>query len=119
MRPHATLALAGCLLSALGCHSHRIDAVVTNQTGSPIQLVEVDYPSASFGTQNLAPGAQYRYSFKLLGSGPLKVLYTDSKRRDHTSVGPSLNEGDEGKLMIDLTPADPVWRFAPAPTLSH
>ena len=45
------------LLSAFffsACHSYHIDATIENRTGAPIQLLEVDYPSASFGVDSLA-----------------------------------------------------------------
>ena len=32
-----------------GCHSHYVAIDVTNSSGQPISLLEVDYPSASFG----------------------------------------------------------------------
>ena len=44
------MAIAAVLaLSLTGCHSSHIDATVENRTGAPIELLEVDYPSASFG----------------------------------------------------------------------
>ena len=53
--------LAGILVSALawasGCHSYHVDVTVENRTGGAIQLLEVDYPSASFGADSLAAGA--------------------------------------------------------------
>ncbi|RXH56578.1 hypothetical protein [Granulicella sibirica] len=107
--PH--LALAALLLPLAGCHSAYIEADVMNHTTQPIQLLEVDYPSASFGTQNLAPGAIYHYRFKVLGSGPTKLLYTDASHKDHTSSGPAFKEGDEGRLTIDLTESGPTWKF--------
>ncbi len=100
---------ATLLLLATGCHSAFIEATLSNRTPTPITLVELDYPSASFGTQTLAPGADFHYRFKVLGSGPLKFLYTDQGRHDHTLPGPTLQEGDEGALTITLTPAGVDW----------
>ncbi len=111
MRSVPILALAATLLLTSGCHSRYIEATVINHTSAPIQLLEVDYPSASFGTQNLAPDATFHYRFKVLGSGPTKLLYTDATHQDHTSAGPDLKEGDEGRLTIDLTPTQPTWQF--------
>lgn len=98
------------LLASVGCHSAMIDATVQNRSGAPVTLLEVDYPSASFGTQNLAPAADFHYRFKVLGSGPLKLTYTDSARHDHASSGPSLDEGAEGLLTITIDPADVRWQ---------
>jgi hypothetical protein len=98
------------LLVATGCHSPYVAATVSNRTGQPIELLEVDYPSASFGTQALAPGAEFHYRFKVLGSGGTKLLYTDSAHKDYKSDGPSLNEGAEGSLVIVITDAGVLWQ---------
>jgi len=96
-----------------GCHSAFIDAVVENRTGEPVSVVEVDYPSASFGTESLPAGQDYHYRFKVQGEGSLKVLWTDSKRADHTANGPALHEGAKGGLDIVLKPADHVdWNLS-------
>jgi hypothetical protein len=92
-----------------GCHSAFIDATVSNRTAKPVTLVEVDYPSASFGTQTLAPGQDFHYRFKVLGSGPVKLLYTDTANTEQHSTGPDLSESDEGKLTIVITPTGPTW----------
>ena len=68
MRSIRTLALLTCLIAFAGCHSPYVAATVSNRTSQPIDLLEVDYPSASFGTQSLAPGADFHYRFKVLGS---------------------------------------------------
>jgi hypothetical protein len=111
------LALLTCLIAATGCHSPYIAATVSNRTTHPIELIEVDYPSASFGTQNLAPGADFHYRFKVLGSGNLKLLYTDSAHQDHKSDGPFLKEGAEGPLAIVIADSGVAWQ--PAPTGSR
>ena len=114
MRVRLLMALAACLLTT-GCRSAYIETTVTNHTAHPIELLEVDYPSASFGTQNLAPGASFHYRFKILGSGPTKLLYTDSTHKDHSSPGPNLSEGDEGRLSIDLSSDRVDWHFSALP----
>ena len=104
----AILGLAG-VLSLGGCKSPYVSATVTNETGGPVTLVEVDYPSASFGRESLAAGAVYPYRFKVLGSGATKVSWTDTQRKDHTSAGPDLHEGQQGQLAITLTPTSAQW----------
>lgn len=101
--------LAAALFPVFGCHSHYIDASIRNGTSEPISLVEVDYPSASFGTQTLEAGKEYTYRFKVLGSGDLKLLYTDAAHGEHTVPGPGLKEGDEGPLVITLAPGGVSW----------
>lgn len=91
-------------LAVSGCHSHHIDSRIENQTGGAIHLVEVDYPSASFGIDNMTPGQVYSYRFKVLGSGDLKVQYTDSTGKQIQRKGTALKDGDEGKYVIVLLP---------------
>lgn len=99
-----------CLLLLAGCHSSTITATLHNGTGGGLQLLEVDYPSASFGTQNLAPGADFQYRFKVLGAGPLKLTYTDQSGKEHTASGPELHEGEEGQLQIEVSAGGVVWK---------
>jgi hypothetical protein len=102
--------LAVLTLAALtGCHSHYVAIDVRNASGQPISLLEVDYPSASFGVDTLAAGATYHYRFKILGDGPTKLLWTDAAQHEHTVPGPSLNEGQEGTLTATITPTTATW----------
>lgn len=105
------LAAAGTLslLALCGCASKYVQATVRNQTGGAVTLVEVDYPSASFGTETLADGGLYNYRFKILGSGPTKVLWTDAERKQHEVAGPSLQEGQQGTLLVTLTQSGASW----------
>ena len=113
VRRHVVLA---ALMATTGCHSRYVATTVSNRTSQPLALIEVDYPSASFGTQNLAPGADFHYRFKVLGSGSMKLLYTDSTHQDHKSDGPFLKEGAEGPLAIVITDTGVNWQ--PAPTVA-
>jgi len=107
--------IARCTLAAIafaaltGCHSHYISMQVHNASGHPITLLEVDYPSASFGADTLADGADYNYRFKILGDGPTKLLWTDAAQQNHTVSGPNLHEGQEGTLNATITPATATW----------
>jgi hypothetical protein len=92
------------LAATAGCHSYHVDATVENRTGGPVQLLEVDYPSASFGTGKLAAGEVFHYRIQLRGSGPLKVQYTAGDGRVAQIDGPSLAERQEGQLQIVLLP---------------
>jgi hypothetical protein len=111
---HAAIfgSIAATLLAVSGCHSAYIDATVINASGSPVSLVEVDYPSASFGRENLPTGTQYHYRFKIIGSGPTKVLWTDAAHLEHTVAGPVLHEDDEGRLTITVGPSTADWNLA-------
>jgi len=82
---------------------------VRNASGAAVNVVEVDYPSASFGKETLAEGAEYRYRFKIQGDGPVKVLWTDAGNREHSVAGPVLREGEEGTLTVTLQASDATW----------
>lgn len=101
--------------SLLGCRSAVVDASVVNATAQPIQLLEVDYPSASFGTQTLPAGQTFHYRLKVLGSGPLKITWTDAAHQDHSAKGPTLVEHTSGSLVISITPTGVTWNPPPSP----
>ncbi len=103
------VSLSLCFL--LGCHSNFVEATVTNATGQSIRLLEIDYPSASFGTQDLAAGADFHYRFKILGDGPAKLIWTDAQEKEHTVPGPALHEGQEGAMRIRIDPATADWHL--------
>ena len=107
-------ALLALFLFLTGCHSPYVAATVSNRTSRPIDLLEVDYPSASFGTQSLAPGADFHYRFKVLGSGNVSLTYTTVNFHDKKSVGPFLKEGDEGPLQAIIQPDGVHWVPIPA-----
>ncbi len=92
-----------------GCHSAFIQATITNQTSQPIQIFELDYPSASFGGQNLAPNGVFRYRFKVIGQGPAKLTWTTGTGQDRSSQGPALHEDQEGTLSVAIRPQDAAW----------
>ena len=103
MRSCLIAATMGSALLLSGCHSKYIQATITNRSGAPLHVVQVEYPSASFGTQELRPGESFHYRFKLLGSGPVKLSFTDAAKHDHQQTGPTLNEGQEGRLQIEFS----------------
>ena len=110
MRLTSILALTISLTALTGCHSPYVTTTVSNHTPTSVTLVEVDYPSASFGADALAAGADYHYRFKILGDGPTKLLWTDAAQQSHTVSGPNLNEGQEGTLTATITPTTATWQ---------
>jgi len=100
---YLALAIAAALLTA--CHSSHIEVTVENRTGGPIRLLQVDYPSASFGADALAAGATMHYRIQVQGTGPLKVQYTAGNGNAAQVSGPELAESQEGDLSIVLLPA--------------
>ena len=104
-----------CLLFALaftGCHSYHIDTTIENRTRAPIQLLEVDYPSASFGANRLSEGEAFHYRFQVRGSGPLTITYTAAGGNQVHITGPTLTERQQGQLEIVLLP-DGKAKFVP------
>ena len=120
MKSPALLASALLSLAALisGCHSLRIDATVENRTGAEIRLLEVEYPSATFGADKLAPGEILPYRMALRGNGPIKVQYTTPGNTIVQMDGPQLVDNQEGSLQIVLLP-DGKAEFHPQLTPAH
>ena len=112
---HRSLAAAGLLSAFLfsACHSYHIDATIENRTGTPIQLLEVDYPNASFGADSLAAGADLHYRFQVHGSGPIKISYTAANGKAVQIAGPTLVEQQQGGFLIVLEPSSKVEFQAP------
>ena len=97
--------LAVALLAVAGCHSAHVDVTVENRTGDLVRLLEVDYPSASFGADSLAAGAVMHYRIQLQNSGPLKIQYTAANNHSVQIQGPAVTQGQEGRFAIVLEPA--------------
>ena len=112
MRSFNLLLALAALLTLTGCHSAYIAATISNRTPEPLALIEVDYPSASFGTQALAPGQDFHYRFKVLGNGATAILWTDAAHHDQKNSGPTLREGDEGTLTVTFNSStSPTWNL--------
>jgi hypothetical protein len=99
-----TAILSAVLCAATACHSYHIDSTIVNRTGAPVELLEVDYPSASFGADAIAAGASFHYRFVVHGSGALKLTYTAADHKQVQMTGPVLAEGQQGQLRIVLLP---------------
>jgi hypothetical protein len=92
------------LLSTSGCKSEWVNASIENRSGETVRQLEIDYPSASFGTDSLAPGATMRYRFQIRGSGPMELVYSFGNGKSVRSRGPMLFEHQQGRLTIHLLP---------------
>jgi hypothetical protein len=101
--PHA-LFLACALALVAGCHSAHVDITVENRTGAPLRELEVDYPSASFGSDQLAAGATMHYRIQVQGQGPVKVQYAAANGKQPQTQGPALAQGQQGTLEVVLLP---------------
>ena len=107
------LFLLGFMLTS--CRSAFVQTTVTN-LGAPIHTLEIDYPSQSFGVQQLGTNQVFHYRFKVQGTGPLKLQYFDPSGKAHNSTGPQLSDGAEGNLTILIKASGDIeWR----PGLHH
>ena len=100
----AALAAVFLCLALAACRSPYVETTIANHTGAAVSLVEVDYPDASFGTQQIAVGQTFHYRFKILGPtpGPVKIIFTTPDKKVHTVTGPMLHPGQQGSLSITL-----------------
>lgn len=108
MKFFAVIGLAG-LLALAGCRSAYVEVKIVNDGFAPVSIVEVDYPNGSFGVDTIEGHGTYHYRFKILGSGAAKVMWTDAARRDYSSVGPQLHEGQRGSLTITIIGNTAEW----------
>jgi hypothetical protein len=92
------------LMAAAGCHSYHVETTVVNRTGQTIQLLEVEYPSATFGADRMTAGEILHYRIQLRDRGPLKVRYTGGGGQPAQVQGPEVAERQEGRLEIVLLP---------------
>jgi hypothetical protein len=99
-RLSASLLLLLCAGLA-GCRSRFVEVTIVNQ-GPTVHVMEFDYPSASFGANSLATGANYHYRFKVQGPGPLSLQYEDGSGKTHTAQGPKVDLGDQGSLLVNI-----------------
>jgi len=107
------IAVAGiALTTATGCKSYWVEADIENRSGETIHELEVDYPTASFGGNALAPGSAMHYRFQIRGNGPVKVEYTFENGKVAHIQGPNLVEHQKGHLTIRIFPGGKV-DFAP------
>ena len=97
------------VFATAGCHSAFVQTSITN-LGPPIHTFEVDYPSQSFGAEQLGANQVFKYRFKVQGAGPVKLTYNDSQGKSHIATGPEMNEKSEGTLAVIITPhGDVEW----------
>jgi hypothetical protein len=108
--------LAFCLLlTTNGCQQCHVEATLVNRTGVELRLIEIDYPSASFGANALGPGETLRNPMRIHGSGSVRIQYVIGNSSPVSIQGPTLSKGQQGRLDIDLLPGGKA-EFHPALT---
>jgi hypothetical protein len=97
--------LSALLLIALlaGCRSHMATIRLINGSAEPISTIIVDYPSATFGKDKLAPNETFSSSVKITDAGVLKVQFSDAKGSRHSYTGPALLPNAESDIEIRFT----------------
>ncbi|HEX4606516.1 MAG TPA: hypothetical protein VH724_21130 [Candidatus Angelobacter sp.] len=101
VRPFYFIA-ASLLLLLAGCRSHVVKINLINTSTEPVKTIIVDYPTATFGKDALAPGATFSYAIKPLETGMFKVQFTDAKGSIHSLTGPMLHKNDDGSIDVKL-----------------
>lgn len=95
------ISLTGCL-SIIGCRSAHVDVSIENHTGAVVRLLEVSYPSATFGVGTLADGAALHNRIQLRGDGPIRLTFANAKDQSTAITGPQLAENQNGSLQVVL-----------------
>ena len=90
------------ILTLAGCRSRVVKVNLINTSTAPIKTILVDYPTATFGKDTLAPGATFSYVIKPLESGMLKIQFTDAKGAIHSYSGTTLHKNDDGVLDVNI-----------------
>ena len=91
------------VIAMAGCRAHVVKIILTNTSAEPIKTIIVDYPSATFGKDTLAPRETYFSLVKPTDKGPIKVRFTDAQGASHAYASISLQQGDDGSVNIKLT----------------
>lgn len=102
LRGFLRLFVLASLVLVAGCRSKLVEVRVVNSGTTELHNVEIDYPSASFGVSDLAPGARYVYRIQLQDAGRMKVEFSDSKQQPHSGKGPYVAQGQQGSLTLIL-----------------
>lgn len=90
------------LAALVGCRARMITFKLINTSAQPISTIIVDYPSATFGKDKLAPGETFTSPVKLTDDGALKVQFTDANGGNHAFTGPVLHRNEGGLIAISF-----------------
>jgi hypothetical protein len=99
------------LITLAGCRSRVVKVNLINTSDQPIRTIIVEYPSASFGKDTLAPGETFSYAIKPLEKGTLKIQFNDAQGNVHTYQRVSLHRNDEGWINVKFTQTAAIVGF--------
>ncbi len=91
------------VIAIAGCRAHVVKISLINASAEPIKTIIVDYPSATFGKDTLAPRETYFSLVKPVDKGTITVRFTDAQGASHTYKSIALEPGDDGSVNIKLT----------------
>ena len=100
-------------LGLCGCRAHMIHVTLVNASSQPISTIVVDYPGATFGVNDLAPGQTFAYTIKPLETGAIKVQFADAQGKSHNSTLDTVHKGDEGSLEVRFSQDRAVSHLTP------
>ncbi|HEY2114132.1 MAG TPA: hypothetical protein VGJ51_03535 [Candidatus Angelobacter sp.] len=103
MKSFLSAAVLVFVIAMAGCRAHVVKISLTNTSTEPIKTIIVDYPTATFGKDTLAPRETYFSLVKPVDKGPIKVRFTDAQGTTHTYQSIALQLGDDGSVDIKLT----------------
>jgi hypothetical protein len=95
-------------LALSGCRSHVVKVNLKNTSTDVVKTIIVDYPTATFGKDKLAPNEIFSYAIKPLEPGMLKIQFTDALGTIHSYVGTPLHKDDDGVLDVNLSQSGAV-----------
>ena len=98
------VALASCT-SRL--RSPGVTITTVNNSGNPVNAIEVDYPGGSYGIGSLRPGASHVRWIKVTGNAPLRIVFVDN-HGEHQARPISLRVGDSGAIVVHIRAASQV-----------
>lgn len=86
-----------------GCRAHVVKVNLKNTSAEPVKTIIVDYPTATFGKDKLAPGETFSYGIKPLETGLIRIQFTDAQGSIHTYNGSQLHKNDDGSIQVDIS----------------
>ena len=115
MKPFRLISLFILLIALVGCRAHVVKVNLINTSTDVVKTIIVDYPTATFGKDKLAPGETFSYSIKPLETGMMKVQFTDAQGGIHDYTGTALHKNDDGVLMVNISQSGVIVKG----TVSH
>jgi len=108
----ASAMMAFCVFT-LGCHSTGVNVTIQNNAKVPLRNVELDYPGATFGTSNIAPGGSFWYHIKPTKDGAVTLSFDEESGKSFKQTGPTVHQGrDERLVLVVDQDAGGKWRMS-------